>query len=142
MTVRLVSKRLPVTDQFFTVTQLAEELGVTARAVRFYEDKGLISPRRAGNTRVYTLRDRARLKLILRGKRLGFTLAEIKEYLDLYDLDRTQKEQLRTLLRGVGKRIQRLEMQRIALEETLAELREIEDQADDALAALERSKAS
>ena len=131
-----------MTDQFFTVTQLAEELGVTARAVRFYEDKGLISPRRAGNTRVYTLRDRARLKLILRGKRLGFTLAEIKEYLDLYDLDRTQKEQLRTLLRGVGKRIQRLEMQRIALEETLAELREIEDQADDALAALERSKAS
>ena len=131
-----------MTDQFFTVTQLAEELGVTARAVRFYEDKGLISPRRAGNTRVYTLRDRARLKLILRGKRLGFTLAEIKEYLDLYDLDRTQKEQLRTLLRGVGKRIQRLEVQRIALEETLAELREIEDQADDALAALERSKAS
>ncbi|MBV9755883.1 MAG: MerR family transcriptional regulator, partial [Alphaproteobacteria bacterium] len=72
-----------MTDQFYTVTQLSAELGVTPRAIRFYETKGLLAPRRAGTTRVYTHRDRARLILILRGKRLGFSLREIKEYLEL-----------------------------------------------------------
>src|SRR5271170_1250244 len=69
----------------FSVSQLAGQLGVTARTIRFYEDKHLISPQRAGTTRVYTPRDRARLTLILRGKRLGFSLREVKEFLDLYD---------------------------------------------------------
>lgn len=117
-------------------TQLARDLGISARTVRFYDDKGLVSPSRAGNTRIYTPRDRARLILILRGKRLGFTLQEIKEYLDLYDLDRTQKEQLRVLLKGVRSRIVRLEDQSEALQQTLAELREIELQAETALAGL------
>lgn len=120
-------------EQFYTVTQLAQSLGITARTVRFYDDKGLVTPSRAGTTRVYTQRDRARLILILRGKRLGFTLLEIKEYLDLYDLDRTQKEQLKMLLKGVRKRIDRLEDQSIALKQTLEELRAIEEQATDAL---------
>lgn len=120
-------------EQFYTVTQLAQSLGITARTVRFYDDKGLVTPSRAGTTRVYTQRDRARLILILRGKRLGFTLREIKEYLDLYDLDRTQKEQLKMLLKGVRKRIDRLEDQSIALKQTLEELRAIEEQATDAL---------
>ena len=93
-----------------------------ARTIRFYEDKGLITPQRAGSTRVYTARDRARMILILRGKRLGFTLREIKEYLDLYDADVTQREQLRLLLRAVQARIGRLEEQRTALEQALAEL--------------------
>ena len=91
--------------QFYSVTQLAVDLGVTARTIRFYEDKGLISPRRAGNNRVYTLRDRARMILILRGKKLGFSLREIKEYLDLYDVDPTQAKQLRLLLTAVHERL-------------------------------------
>ena len=131
--------RLPdreLTDQFYTVTQLSAALGVTPRAIRFYETKGLLSPRRAGTTRVYTQRDRARLILILRGKRLGFSLREIKEYLELYDVDRTQREQLRMLLGAVRKRLARLEDQRAAVEETLRELREVERQAAAALAAV------
>ena len=86
--------------RLYTVTELAKELGMTARAVRFYEDKGLITPQRAGTTRVYSARDRARMILILRGKRLGFSLSAIKEYLDLYDTDITQHAQLRVLLAG------------------------------------------
>jgi DNA-binding transcriptional MerR regulator len=116
-------------DGLFTVTELARDLGVTARTIRFYEDKGLIAPQRAGSTRVYTVRDRARMILILRGKRLGFTLREIKEYLDLYGADVTQGEQLRLLLKAVQARIGRLEEQRTALEQTMTELKGIESQA-------------
>jgi DNA-binding transcriptional MerR regulator len=124
-----------LTDQFYTVTQLSAALGVTPRAIRFYETKGLLAPRRAGTTRVYTHRDRARLILVLRGKRLGFSLREIKEYLELYEVDRTQREQLRMLLGAVRKRIARLEDQRAALEDTLRELRDVEGEAEAALAA-------
>ena len=113
-------------NTFNTVTQLAKELGVTPRAIRFYEDKGLIAPQRAGSTRVYTHRDRVRMVLILRGKRLGFSLREIREYLDLYDADQTHAEQQRLLLKAVRARIARLEDQRAALEQTLAEARDIE----------------
>jgi DNA-binding transcriptional MerR regulator len=126
-----------MTGQFYSVTQLGLDLGVSARTIRFYEDKGLISPRRAGNNRVYTLRDRARMILILRGKKLGFTLREIKEYLDLYDADPTHAKQMRLLLKGVRSRIFQLEDQRIALDEALGELREVEAQAHNALTALE-----
>jgi DNA-binding transcriptional MerR regulator len=121
-------------DRLYTVTELAHELSVTARSIRFYEDKGLIAPQRAGNNRVYTGRDRARMILILRGKRLGFSLRNIKEYLDLYDADVTQKAQLRALVRSVRARLTQLEEQRRALDETLVELREIEAQAVVALA--------
>ncbi len=134
-------RRPPVSDLLYTVTQLANDLGVTARTVRFYEDKGLLNPQRVGNTRVYTHRDRARLILILRGKRLGFTLREIKEYLDLYDADPTQQEQLRALLKRVQNRIDSLIEQEKALIETLAELRAIAQQAQGALAAQQRGPA-
>jgi DNA-binding transcriptional MerR regulator len=120
---------------FNTVTQLARELGITARTIRFYEDKGLISPERAGSTRIYTARDRGRMILILRGKRLGFTLREIKEYLDLYNTDQTQLGQIRALLGGVHKRLEMLRDQRRALETTIGELEDIERQAKDALLA-------
>lgn len=123
-----------LTDTFFTVTQLARDLSVTPRTIRFYEDKGLITPRRAGTMRVYTKRDRARMALILRGKRLGFSLREIKDYLDLYDLDPSQSEQIRLLLKKVQDRLEMLEDQRLALEETIIELKEIEEQALSALA--------
>lgn len=118
----------PAAD-LFTVNQLAEELGVTARAIRFYEAKGLISPRRAGTTRVFDRRDRARLLLVLRGKRLGFSLAGIREFLDLYDADRTKAAQLRLLLDSTRERIRELERQRVDLDQTLRELREVEAEA-------------
>jgi DNA-binding transcriptional MerR regulator len=113
-------------QKLYSVTELAEELGVTPRALRFYEDKGLVAPRRAGTTRVYTPRDRGRLALILRGKRLGFSLREIGEWLDLYDADPNQGEQMRLLVAKVHERIAGLERQRDDLEATLKELREIE----------------
>jgi DNA-binding transcriptional MerR regulator len=118
---------------FFSVNQLAEELDVTPRAIRFYEAKGLITPQRAGTTRVFSRRDRARLLLILRGKRLGFSLAEIAEYLALYDADRSQVEQVKLLLDRARHRIAELEAQRRDLDQTLGELRDIEKQAIAAL---------
>jgi DNA-binding transcriptional MerR regulator len=119
--------------RLYTVTELAKELAMTPRAVRFYEVKGLITPQRAGTTRVYSARDRARMILILRGKRLGFSLSAIKEYLDLYDADVTQHAQLRALLAGVAKRREQLLAQRQAIDEALAELADIAAQSEAAL---------
>jgi DNA-binding transcriptional MerR regulator len=121
-------------EKLYSVTELGKELGVTPRAIRFYEAKGLITPQRAGGTRVYTHRDRGRLILILRGKKLGFSLREIKDYLDLYVVDTTLVDQIRLLLKGVRTRIALLEEQRQAVEETLAELRNIERIALDSMA--------
>ena len=121
-------------SELFTVNQLAEELGVTPRAIRFYEVKGLIAPRRAGTTRVFDRRDRARLLLVLRGKRLGFSLAEIREFLDLYDADHTQHSQISLLLARVRQRIEELELQRRDLDQTLGELRLVESEAAAAMA--------
>lgn len=120
-------------EQLLTVTEFAEQLGLTARALRFYEDKGLITPRRVGTTRVFSARDRARMTLILRGKRLGFSLSAIRDYLDLYDTDPTQRSQLQLLLTAVGKRREQLLAQRQAIDEALAELDDIIAQADAAL---------
>nr|WP_294516112.1 MerR family DNA-binding transcriptional regulator [uncultured Rhodopila sp.] len=119
--------------QLYTVTELARQLGMTPRAIRFYEDKGLISPQRAGTTRVFSARDRARMILILRGKRLGFSLSTIKDYLDLYDTDITQQSQLKLLLTAVGKRRAQLLSQRQAIDEALAELDDITAQTEAAL---------
>ena len=106
---------------------------MTARAIRFYEDKGLIAPQRAGTTRVYSARDRARMILILRGKRLGFSLSTIKEYLDLYDQDLTQHKQLRLLLNAISRRREQLSAQRLAIDEALSELDDITAQTEAAL---------
>lgn len=120
-------------DRLYSITELAQKLALTPRAIRFYEDKGLLTPRRAGNTRVYTHRDRARLLIILRGKHLGFSLADIKEYLDLYDADPQHHEQVQHLLEGVRERIGQLKRQRDDLDLTLKELNEIERQCLEAL---------
>lgn len=120
--------------EMLTVTELARETGITARAIRFYESKGLLKPKRAGTTRVYTHRERGRLQLILRGKRLGFTLTDIGEYLDLYDADPTQQDQIALLLEKVNVRIQELEAQKADLEVSLKELSNVRDQARMALA--------
>lgn len=115
-------------EELYTVNQLAEELGITPRTLRFYEQEGLLTPGRVGNNRVYSKRDRARMKLILRGKRLGFSLNEIGEYLNLYDADPQQDSQLRHLLEQVRNRLALLEQQRADIEATVGELRDIENQ--------------
>ena len=116
-------------EGLYSVGELARELGITPRALRFYEDRGLVTPRRVGRHRVYTRRDRARLLLILRGKRLGFSLREIAEWLALYDADPAQGRQTRYLLEKVRRRIAELERQRRDLETPLEELRAIEAEA-------------
>lgn len=115
------------------IQDVATQLGVSHRTLRFYEDKGLIEPARVGNTRIYGRREVARMQLILRGKQLGFSIREIKEFLDLYDADPTHAEQLRLLLSGVRERIALLETQREELDKTLLELRQIEAQTREKL---------
>lgn len=112
-------------NRLYSVTELAEELGVTPRTLRFYEDKGLLTPARVGNTRAYSHRDRGRMILILRGKRLGFSLNEIREWLDLYESDRGQVEQMRKLVAKAGERLAALEQQRKDIDATIGELEEI-----------------
>lgn len=121
-------------EKFYTITELAAHYGVTPRTIRFYEAKGLLTPQRVGWTRAYTHRDYARLELILRAKRLGFSLADVKEYLSLYDVDTTQAQQLKLLTRRVRARISELEHQRTDLGNALRELKEIEGQTMAALA--------
>lgn len=96
----------------YTISQLAAEFGVTTRTIRFYEDQGLISPRREGSNRVFSGRDRVRLKLALRGKRLGFSLAEIRELFELYDISRDERKQLEQFLEKLDRRRAHLEQQR------------------------------
>jgi len=109
-------------QDLYGIGELADELGISQRAVRFYETKGLLKPRRVGANRVYDRRDRARLKLILRGKRLGFSLQEISEYLDLYDRDPEQKLQTRHLLTKVEQAIEDLRRKRADIDSTIDEL--------------------
>jgi DNA-binding transcriptional MerR regulator len=111
------------------IQQVATELGISTRTLRFYEDKGLIEPRRVGTMRIYTRREIGRMQLILRGKRLGFSLRDIQTFLDLYDADPQHVEQMRALADRVGERIAELEQHRVAIDQTLAELRQIEREA-------------
>ena len=118
----------------FAIADLAREFGISTRAIRFYEAKGLLKPERVGSTRVFRRRDRARLILILRGKRLGFSLRDISEYLSLYDADRTQRTQVSKLVEMVDQRMLMLEQQLHDLETTIGELREIRKLAAERLA--------
>lgn len=111
------------------IQRVAKDLGVTTRTLRFYEDKGLVQPQRVGTMRIYSKRDLARMQLILRGKRLGFSLKEIKQFLDLYDADPSHVEQMRALAQRARERADELEHQRHALEVTIAELHQIEREA-------------
>lgn len=106
----------------FTIGDLAKEFGVSLRTLRFYEDKNLVNPRRDGVTRIYSRRDRARLKLILMGKRVGFSLKEIKEMLDLYDLKDGQSTQLKVSLKRFNEQIALLEQQKKDVEQAIEEL--------------------
>jgi DNA-binding transcriptional MerR regulator len=122
----------------WTIAELAAEFGLTHRTVRFYEDQGLISPERRGTQRVFHPRDRVRLGLILRGKRLGFDLAEIRRIVDMYDQAPGEVGQLRYLLDQIAARKAELEQRRADIELTLAELDDVERRCRDSLAALRR----
>jgi DNA-binding transcriptional MerR regulator len=106
----------------FTISELAREFGVTTRTIRFYEDQGLLSPTREGINRVFSPRDRVRLKLALRGKRLGFSLAEIRELFELYDVSRDEHKQLEEFLSRLERRRAQLEQQREDIEVMLREI--------------------
>tara|TARA_B100001250_G_C19787410_1_gene784828 strand:+ start:24 stop:410 length:387 start_codon:yes stop_codon:yes gene_type:complete len=113
-------------ENIFTVPELARELNLTERAIRFYESKGLLFPKRAGNTRIFNYKDRARLIIIRRAKKLGFSLKDIKKYLDLYDVDQGHYEQTKLALKGVRERITHLEDQKEEINIVLSELKKLE----------------
>ncbi len=129
-----MNRRESENRDLFAIADLAREFGISTRAIRFYEAKGLLNPDRVGSTRVFRRRDRARLMLILRGKRLGFSLRDISDYLSLYDADRTQRAQVNLLLEMVDKRMELLEQQLADLQTTIFELGEIRKLATERLA--------
>ena len=120
----------------WTIGELAAEFDTTLRTIRFYEDQGLLTPERAGTARVFHDRDRVRLQLILRGKRLGFTLAEIAHVLGMYDETPGERGQLEFLIADIGKRRRTLLEKRRDLDEALAELAALEERCRADLAGL------
>jgi DNA-binding transcriptional MerR regulator len=125
------------TEQTWTISQVADEFGVTHRTVRHYEDLGLISPERRGTQRVYHRRDRTRLNLILRGKRLGFPLDEIRTIIDLFDAPRGRRTQLEYVLGQIDERRADLEQRLRDVEDAIAELGDFEQRCRDDLARLD-----
>ena len=117
----------PAQEQF-SISELSQEFDVTTRAIRFYEDEGLLEPHRQGRQRVYSSRDRVRLKLILRGKRLGFSLNEIGDIIDMYDSEPGEVGQLQYFIEKISVRRKTLKQQRDDIEVTLKELDNIEKQ--------------
>ncbi len=118
--------RVPVETATWSIAELAAEYDVTLRTIRFYEDRGLLTPERRGTVRVYHPRDKVRLGLILRGKRLGFSLDEIATIVDMYDAEPGEEGQLVYLLNQIGTRRAELEQRRRDIDETLEELAEVE----------------
>jgi DNA-binding transcriptional MerR regulator len=120
----------------WTIAEIARDFDVTLRTIRFYEEHGLVSPERRGRQRVFHPRDRIRLALVLRGKRLGFPLEEIKKIVDMYDAEPGEAGQLRYLLAQIGDRRRELEQRHRDLDEALAELDELERRCRDDLTRL------
>ena len=116
------------TQEQFSISELSQEFDVTTRAIRFYEDEGLLEPQRQGRQRVYSSRDRVRLKLILRGKRLGFSLSEIGDIMDMYDSEPGEVGQLQYFIEKISVRRKTLKQQRDDIDVTLKELDSIEKQ--------------
>ncbi len=124
-----------MTEATFSITDLAREFQLTARAIRYYEHQGLLSPAREGMQRVYSKRDRTRLKLTLRGKRLGLSLAEIKELIDMYETAADESPQLLKFLTVLSRRKAALDQQREDIEAVLSEICRFERQCEETLAA-------
>ena len=119
----------------YSIGDLSREFGVTTRTIRFYEDQGLLSPNRNGQNRIYQARDRVRLKLILRGKRLGFSLKEINELIELYDAPEGEAGQLRSFIEKIRARRTELLVQKDDIEHVLDELNSLEQRCNDLLTA-------
>ncbi|QWL66060.1 MerR family transcriptional regulator [Aeromonas jandaei] len=119
--------------QRYSISELAREFDITTRSIRFYEDQGLLNPAREGQTRIYSKQDRVRLKLTLRGKRLGFSLAEIRELFDLYDADKSSRTQLQTMLGLVTDKRETLQQQMEDIRMVLLELDAAEQRCQQAL---------
>ncbi|WP_076540447.1 MerR family DNA-binding transcriptional regulator [Shewanella sp. UCD-KL21] len=117
----------------YSISDLSKEFDITTRSIRFYEDQGLIKPKRRGQTRIYSLKDRVRLKLILRGKRLGFSLAETRRLFELYDADKSSTSQLQTMLDLVEEKKASLQQQMDDIKVVLMELNSAEQQCKSAL---------
>jgi len=126
-------------QQTWTITELGEEFGITLRAIRHYEDVGLISPERRGTSRIFHARDRIRLQLILRGRRLGFSLPEIRTIVNMYDEQPGESGQLHYLLEQIAVRRTELERLRRDIDETMVELDRVEARCHEDLAALGES---
>jgi DNA-binding transcriptional MerR regulator len=117
----------------YSISELAKEFDITTRSIRFYEDQGLLTPQRQGQTRIYSKRDRVRLKLILRGKRLGFSLAETGQLFELYDADKSSVTQLTTMLKLIELKKTELHQQLDDIKVVLMELITVEKRCRDTL---------
>lgn len=128
------------TKDEYTISELSAEFDITTRTIRFYEEKGLLNPRRIGNARVYSPADRTKLKLILRGKRLGFTLEESRSIIEMYDPERGNTDQLQSLLAKIREKRDQLEQQLHDIDVMMLDLRDSEEKCLEALAAAAASE--
>ncbi|MEW6994486.1 MerR family DNA-binding transcriptional regulator [Colwelliaceae bacterium MEBiC 14330] len=124
----------------YSISDLSKEFDITTRSIRFYEDQGLISPTRKGQTRIYNQRDKVRLKLILRGKRLGFSLAETGRLFELYDVDKTSAKQLQSIMSLISQKKADLKQQFDDINAVLIELNDLEENCRSILDSLEGKK--
>lgn len=125
------------TEHLYSISELSDAFSISARTIRFYETKELLNPRRIGGNRAYSYSDRVRLALILRAKRLGFSLTDIREYIELYDADPDHKEQIQLLLGKVKRRMEDLKQQQEDLLIAIRELEDIESQCIDQLSSID-----
>ena len=130
----MTSKISPTT---YSISDLSKEFDITTRSIRFYEDQGLVSPSRKGQTRIYNQRDKVRLKLILRGKRLGFSLAETGRLFELYDVDKTSARQLNSIMELIHNKKNDLKQQLEDISAVLIELNDLEDSCQETLKSLD-----
>lgn len=131
-----MSRSLPGKEITYSISELAHEFDVTPRTIRYYEDEGLLTPLREGQTRIYSHRDKIRLKLTLRGKRLGFSLAEIRELFDMYDTDKSSKTQLHSLIQLIEAKRGALRQQLEDIQMVMAELEAAEQRCVNSLNSL------
>jgi len=127
------------TQVIYAIGDLAKEFDITTRSIRFYEDQGLLSPTRKGQTRIYNQRDRVRLKLILRGKRLGFSLSETGRLFELYDADKSSATQLETMMKLIAEKRNDLNQQLEDIKAVLIELNDLEDNCLNTLSKVEQA---